>query len=87
MTNLNTAFDVAEKYLDIPKMLDAEGEPMGEGGGDRRLRPTFNLSDLHPDTVVPADGTEEGQAAAETTCSVSRSFCRIRVVVASCALH
>uniref|UniRef100_A0A4W5L4X3 Calponin-homology (CH) domain-containing protein n=1 Tax=Hucho hucho TaxID=62062 RepID=A0A4W5L4X3_9TELE len=24
MTNLNTAFDVAEKYLDIPKMLDAE---------------------------------------------------------------
>lgn len=29
MTNLNTAFDVAEKYLDIPKMLDAEGELMG----------------------------------------------------------
>lgn len=29
MTNLNTAFDVAEKYLDIPKMLDAEGEPAG----------------------------------------------------------
>lgn len=28
MTNLNTAFDVAEKYLDIPKMLDAEGELM-----------------------------------------------------------
>lgn len=24
--NLNTAFEVAEKYLDIPKMLDAEGE-------------------------------------------------------------
>ncbi|KAF4787889.1 Alpha-actinin-4 [Turdus rufiventris] len=24
LTNLNTAFDVAEKYLDIPKMLDAE---------------------------------------------------------------
>lgn len=29
MTNLNTAFDVAEKYLDIPKMLDAEGERAG----------------------------------------------------------
>lgn len=29
MTNLNTAFDVAEKYLDIPKMLDAEGELEG----------------------------------------------------------
>lgn len=27
MTNLNNAFEVAEKYLDIPKMLDAEGEP------------------------------------------------------------
>lgn len=34
MTNLNTAFDVAEKYLDIPKMLDAEGERgVGEGEG------------------------------------------------------
>lgn len=29
MTNLNTAFDVAEKYLDIPKMLDAEGKLAG----------------------------------------------------------
>lgn len=27
--NLNTAFEVAEKYLDIPKMLDAEGEDAG----------------------------------------------------------
>lgn len=25
MRNLNYAFDVAEKHLDIPKMLDAEG--------------------------------------------------------------
>lgn len=34
--NLNTAFEVAEKYLDIPKMLDAEGErdqPTHEGWG------------------------------------------------------
>lgn len=31
MTNLNTAFDVAEKYLDIPKMLDAEGEKAASG--------------------------------------------------------
>lgn len=34
MTNLNTAFDVAEKYLDIPKMLDAEGEKTASGGGE-----------------------------------------------------
>lgn len=27
--NLNTAFEVAEKYLDIPKMLDAEGKNAG----------------------------------------------------------
>lgn len=26
MANLNNAFEMAEKYLDIPKMLDAEGE-------------------------------------------------------------
>ena len=26
MTNLNNAFEVAEKHLDIPKMLDAEGK-------------------------------------------------------------
>ena len=26
MENLMTAFDVAEKHLDIPKMLDPEGD-------------------------------------------------------------
>lgn len=31
LTNLNTAFDVAEKYLDIPKMLDAEGKVQCSG--------------------------------------------------------
>uniref|UniRef100_UPI00358E390F alpha-actinin A-like n=1 Tax=Myxine glutinosa TaxID=7769 RepID=UPI00358E390F len=29
ITNLNNAFEVAEKYLDIPKMLDAEGRLHG----------------------------------------------------------
>lgn len=27
LENLNTAFDVAEKYLDIPRMLDPDGKP------------------------------------------------------------
>lgn len=34
VSNLNTAFDVAEKHLDIPRMLDAEGKlgaPLGVG--------------------------------------------------------
>lgn len=51
MTNLNTAFDVAEKYLDIPKMLDAEGELMRR----ENLRPTLNLSDVFPETKVTAE--------------------------------
>lgn len=28
MKNLNLAFDIAEKYLDIPKMLDADGKKL-----------------------------------------------------------
>ncbi len=27
--NLNLAFDIAEKHLDIPRMLDAEGQIIG----------------------------------------------------------
>ena len=29
MENLNLAFDIAEKYLDIPRMLDPEGNNFG----------------------------------------------------------
>jgi len=32
MENLNTAFDVAEKYLDIPRMLDPEGKNFASFG-------------------------------------------------------
>lgn len=28
LENLNTAFDVAEKYLDIPRMLDPDGKSL-----------------------------------------------------------
>lgn len=53
MTNLNTAFDVAEKYLDIPKMLDAEGELRWRKSGG--LGPSFNLSVLYSETEAAAE--------------------------------
>ncbi|OWK09876.1 ACTN1, partial [Cervus elaphus hippelaphus] len=45
LTNLNTAFDVAEKYLDIPKMLDAEeGElSLGLAHSPSALLPTSSI--------------------------------------------
>ncbi|KAK1154475.1 alpha-actinin-4-like [Acipenser oxyrinchus oxyrinchus] len=36
ITNLNNAFEVAEKYLDIPKMLDAEGRACTLNWGSKR---------------------------------------------------
>jgi len=47
MENLNYAFDVAEKYLDIPRMLDPEGESRVAIASTRHLnellRETFSL--------------------------------------------
>lgn len=40
MTNLNNAFEVAEKYLDIPKMLDAEGKRAASLPTPRRQTPS-----------------------------------------------
>lgn len=50
MTNLNTAFDVAEKYLDIPKMLDAEGEEK-DADEERQIPSGHDLLHSH---VVPS---------------------------------
>lgn len=38
LQNLNTAFDVAEKYLDIPRMLDPEGNKSFEINNPLYLR-------------------------------------------------
>uniref|UniRef100_A0A8C9TZ95 Actinin alpha 1 n=1 Tax=Scleropages formosus TaxID=113540 RepID=A0A8C9TZ95_SCLFO len=46
MTNLNTAFDVAEKYLDIPKMLDAE-DIVGTARPDEKAIMTYVSSFYH----------------------------------------
>ncbi|MGH0114594.1 UNVERIFIED_CONTAM: hypothetical protein FKN15_023627 [Acipenser sinensis] len=46
MTNLNTAFDVAEKYLDIPKMLDAE-DIVGTVRPDEKAIMTYVSSFYH----------------------------------------
>ena len=46
LDNLNLAFDIAERYLDIPKMLDAEGELF-------KLSFTVSLKNLF--TVRPND--------------------------------
>uniref|UniRef100_A0AAV2J4J2 Calponin-homology (CH) domain-containing protein n=1 Tax=Knipowitschia caucasica TaxID=637954 RepID=A0AAV2J4J2_KNICA len=46
LTNLNNAFDVAEKYLDIPKMLDAE-DIVGTARPDEKAIMTYVSSFYH----------------------------------------
>uniref|UniRef100_A0ACB8G597 Alpha-actinin-1 n=1 Tax=Sphaerodactylus townsendi TaxID=933632 RepID=A0ACB8G597_9SAUR len=46
LTNLNTAFDVAERFLDIPKMLDAE-DIVGTARPDEKAIMTYVSSFYH----------------------------------------
>lgn len=44
LENLNTAFDVAEKYLDIPRMLDPDGKYKRSPLGFTRIFKIKNFS-------------------------------------------
>lgn len=79
MTNLNTAFDVAEKYLDIPKMLDAEGELM--------RRETVVPLLICQTFILKLKFQKDRRLSSSQTCRIKRSFYRIDVVIASCCLH
>nr|XP_061798849.1 alpha-actinin-1-like isoform X9 [Nerophis lumbriciformis] len=64
MTNLNTAFDVAEKYLDIPKMLDAE-DIVGTARPDEKAIMTYVSSFYHA-----FSGAQKAETAANRICKV-----------------
>uniref|UniRef100_A0A8C0HU29 Actinin alpha 1 n=1 Tax=Balaenoptera musculus TaxID=9771 RepID=A0A8C0HU29_BALMU len=63
LTNLNTAFDVAEKYLDIPKMLDAE-DIVGTARPDEKAIMTYVSSFYH------AFSGAQAETAANRICKV-----------------
>ncbi|XP_032882746.1 alpha-actinin-1 isoform X5 [Amblyraja radiata] len=63
-TNLNTAFDVAEKYLDIPKMLDAE-DIVGTARPDEKAIMTYVSSFYHA-----FSGAQKAETAANRICKV-----------------
>uniref|UniRef100_A0A8D0Z9F9 F-actin cross-linking protein n=1 Tax=Sus scrofa TaxID=9823 RepID=A0A8D0Z9F9_PIG len=62
LTNLNTAFDVAEKYLDIPKMLDAE-DIVGTARPDEKAIMTYVSSFYHA-----FSGAQKATVAAAPLC-------------------
>ncbi|XP_061156367.1 alpha-actinin-1 isoform X4 [Syngnathus typhle] len=64
MTNLNTAFEVAEKYLDIPKMLDAE-DIVGTARPDEKAIMTYVSSFYHA-----FSGAQKAETAANRICKV-----------------
>uniref|UniRef100_A0A670I1D9 Actinin alpha 1 n=1 Tax=Podarcis muralis TaxID=64176 RepID=A0A670I1D9_PODMU len=64
LTNLNTAFDVAERYLDIPKMLDAE-DIIGTLRPDEKAIMTYVSCYYHA-----FSGAQKAETAANRICKV-----------------
>uniref|UniRef100_UPI00358E4893 alpha-actinin-1-like n=1 Tax=Myxine glutinosa TaxID=7769 RepID=UPI00358E4893 len=64
ITNLNNAFEVAEKYLDIPKMLDAE-DIVGTARPDEKAIMTYVSSYYHA-----FSGAQKAETAANRICKV-----------------
>lgn len=52
LQNLNTAFDVAEKYLDIPRMLDPEGKRSSCASTARQLYHDMTRENVFPTFLV-----------------------------------
>lgn len=64
ITNLNNAFEVAEKYLDIPKMLDAE-DIVNTARPDEKAIMTYVSSFYHA-----FSGAQKAETAANRICKV-----------------
>ncbi|XP_075927646.1 alpha-actinin-1 isoform X1 [Petromyzon marinus] len=64
ITNLNNAFEVAEKYLDIPKMLDAE-DIVGTARPDEKAIMTYVSCYYHA-----FSGAQKAETAANRICKV-----------------
>ncbi|XP_074713820.1 alpha-actinin-4 isoform X1 [Strix uralensis] len=64
VTNLNNAFEVAEKYLDIPKMLDAE-DIVNSARPDEKAIMTYVSSFYHA-----FSGAQKAKTAANRICKV-----------------
>uniref|UniRef100_A0A7N5ZZD1 Actinin, alpha 4 n=1 Tax=Anabas testudineus TaxID=64144 RepID=A0A7N5ZZD1_ANATE len=64
VTNLNNAFEVAEKHLDIPKMLDAE-DIVGTARPDEKAIMTYVSSFYHA-----FSGAQKAETAANRICKV-----------------
>uniref|UniRef100_A0A8C1B538 Actinin, alpha 1 n=1 Tax=Cyprinus carpio carpio TaxID=630221 RepID=A0A8C1B538_CYPCA len=78
MTNLNTAFDVAEKYLDIPKMLDAE-DIVGTARPDEKAIMTYVSSFYHA-----FSGAQKVSQGTPSNASLpSLCFCSLGFVITS----